>query len=246
MEPNDTTRQDPLLEKARAYRVRLADDSENGSLWIEYGDFVQKNFEMPDEVVRAYAKAAELLPNQDLRLRLGDAYVRAGKQEEGLSLIQESLAENPRSHGFCFLAAAYLRLGNYASAEHAAEEAVRYDPDFEEAYYLLGEATRKRSRKVAIACYRAAIERDAQYALAWQALGRELAAADSTLDEAIVALRTAIDLNPEDGWAMVFLANALWRTDHSEEADLWYRRAIDAFPEYEEMKKWYAQFLRSD
>ncbi|REJ91688.1 MAG: hypothetical protein DWQ35_14045, partial [Planctomycetota bacterium] len=61
-----------------------------------------------------------------------------------------------------------------------------------------------------------------------------------------VALRTAIDLNPEDGWAMVFLANALWRTDHSEEADLWYRRAIDAFPEYEEMKKWYAQFLRSD
>ena len=134
-------------------------------------------------------------------------------------------------------------LSLYKLAKQAAEKAVRTDPEFAEGYYLLGEATRNISGNDAITYFRAAIERDETYALAWQALGRGQAATNNdTIDEAIVALRQAIELCPEDGWAMAYLANALWRIDRDEEADHWYRRAIEVFPKCEEIKRWYAQF----
>lgn len=231
-----------LMEKLANYREKLLNEPKCAVLWIEYGDFVDNEYDMPDEVVRAYENAARLLPNKDLRLRLGGAYIIAGKPDVGLSLIKDSVSENPRAHGFCFLADAYLQLEDYESAKQAAEQAIIEDVDFEEGYYLLGEATRRFSRTDAIGCFRKAIQLDYTYALAWQALGRELAADDDTIHEAVTALRRAIELDPEDGWAMAFLADALGRIGRTGEADNWYRRAISAFPGYEEMKRRYAEF----
>lgn len=88
-----------------------------------------------------------------------------------------------------------------------------------------------------------AVELDSDYALAWSALGRELAASNVTLPEAVTALRRALHLNGADRWSMVFLANALARSGDVSEADSWHRRAIAAFPHDEDMKRWYAQFL---
>lgn len=233
-----------LAARLAAYRAKLDNEPNNGTFWLEYGDFVDEEYQMPGEVIRAYENAARLLPKKDLRLRLGHAYIQAGEADCGLTLIKDSVAEDPRSHGFCFLADAFLQLEDYQSARKAAQRAVDEDPGFEEAHYLLGEATRRFSRKDAIACFRAAVERDESYALAWQALERELAADDDSIDEAISALKRAIDLNPDDGWAMAYLANAFWRTDCTGQAEHWYRRAIEVYPDCEEMRRWYSQFRK--
>ncbi len=242
MTSNPTDRNDPAAEQLAVYHAKLRDDPDDGAVWLEYGDFVDEEYELPDEVVRAYENAAKLLPKRDLRLRLGSAYVNAGKSDVGIALIRDSVADNPRAHGFCFLADAYLQLGDYESARSASKRAIAEDPSFEEGYYLLGEATRHFSQEEAIGYFRAAIKKDESYALAWQALGKELAANNDTLCEAILALRKAIELNPEDGWAMVFLANALWRMDRTDEAENWYQRAVSVFPDCDDVKRSYAQF----
>ena len=242
---NPADQEDPVAKQLGVYHSILREDPENGSIWIEYGDFVDEQYEIPDEVVRAYENAAKLLPKRDLRLRLGSAYVNAGKLDQGFALIKASVAENPRAHGFCFLADAYLRLGDFESAGHAAEKAILEDANFSEGYYLLGEARRNFSREEAIGYFREAIQRDEKYALAWQALGRELAARDDSIHDAIFALRKAIELKPDDGWAMAYLANALWRTDCIDEAKEWYQLAISVFPESIELKEWYEHFRSS-
>ena len=233
---------DPFADKLAVHRAKLESEPTNGQFWLEYGDFVDEEYDIPDEVVLAYENAARLLPNRDLRLRLGDAYVKAGKANVGLALIKESVLSNPRAHGFCFLADAYLRLEDFNSAKEAAEQSIILDPQFEEGYYLLGEAMRHSSRQAAIGHFRTAIELDDDYALAWQALGRELAANDDTIPDAILALRKAIELNPNDGWAMAFLANSLWRIDRIEEAELWYRQGTSVLPDCPEIKRWFEQF----
>lgn len=242
MNNNQTDRNDPIVEKLAAYHAELRSNPKNGSIWLKYGDFVDEEYEMPDEVVRAYENATKLLPKKDLRLRMGEAYLKAGEADKGITLIKASVSENPRPQAFCYLADAYLRLSDYESAKQAAEEAINQDPDFEEGYYLLGEAIRHHSREDAVNCFRAAVARNEAYGLAWQALGRELAASEDTINESVAALRKAIELDSQDGWAMAYLANALWRLERTDEADTWYQRAIAVFPDCEEMKRWYAQF----
>jgi tetratricopeptide (TPR) repeat protein len=233
---------DAIADKLADYRARLSREPANGRLWLEYGDFIDETYDLPDEVVRAYENASQLLPRKDLRLRLGGAYISAGQADVGITLIEDSVAENPRAAGFCILADAYLKLGDLESAKTAAERAIAEDPEFEEGYYLLGEATCKRCREDAIGYFRKAIELDDSYALAWQALGRELAADNDALPEAVSAFRRAIQIDPEDGWALAYLANALWRSGNIEEAAESYQRAIAAFPDCDEMKRWYMQF----
>ena len=234
---------DPIAVQLAAYRTKLELEPSNGVLWLEYGDFVAEEYDLPHETVRAYENAAKLLPKKDIRARIGAAYVDAGDSDVGLALIKQSVTENPRAHAFCILAGAYLKMADYESAKKAAEQAIILDSEFEEAYYLLGDATRHFSHEDAIGSFRAAIERDASYALAWQALGRELATDSATLDEAILALRRAVELDPKDGWAMAYLANSLWKRDCTNEAAQWYERAIGVFPDCEDVRRWYEQFL---
>lgn len=238
---------DEASEKRDAYKAALEVTPTDGMLWYEYAVFLEREFEMPNEVVRAFEHATRLLPKCDLRLRLGFALVLAERADAGLAMLHECLAQNPRAHGYCFLSDAHRHLGNDAAAKAAAQQAIALDPKFEEAHYLLGEALRHESREVAITCYRAAIELDPHYALAWGALGRELAATHDSRPEAIAALRRAIELDGEDAWSVAFLANALWSSGQLSEADAWFQRAIATFPDRDDMKRWYAQFLaRSD
>jgi len=235
--------ENPWNEKLDDFRSRLEREPDNGLLWIEYGDFVREQNENPEKVIYAYERARDLLPNNDMRLRLGAAYAEAERFEEGVSLIKESLAEHPRSHGFCKLADVYFQYYMYADAKDACEKAIELDDAFEEAYYLMGKAVRHESHEQAIRYFKEAISRDHEYHLAWRALGSSLAADDTKLQEAIEALRQAITLDPEDGWSKVYLANIFWRMDKYDDADRWYREAIDTYPDLDDVKRWYQEFL---
>lgn len=227
------------------FKERLNQNSDNGELWLEYANFLDFESDNPELTLKAILKAKSLLPNKNLELRLGDAYVRAGEIEKGISIINNRLKQKPTASGYCFLAEAYILSDQDESAKRACQIAIDLDPNCEEAYYLLGEATRKESKSEAINLYRKAIGIDPNYQLAWQALGSLLCASEDTLDEGIECLKKAIELDSDDGWAYVYLANAYWKKGDFQKAEIEYKNGIRVFPDYDDMYKWYAEFLVS-
>jgi tetratricopeptide (TPR) repeat protein len=229
--------------KPEDFQRRLKQNPRDGLLWLDYAEFLDEECDNPEKTSHAFERAQQLLPDVDIRPRIGTAYDRAGEFGRGIALIQESLKETPRPSGYCILADVYLRNDMNHEAIHACQKALELDQDYEEAYYLLGEAVRHSSRERAIQYYHQAIMRDPDYQLAWQTLGRELVAGKDTIEDGILALCRAVELNPEDGWAKIFLANALARLGKDDEADESYKAAIAAFPEYPAFRTWYAEFL---
>jgi len=231
-------------KKLKSFERRIKRDSDNGILWYWYGDFLWNECDNPQKTVHAFEMAQKLLPDKDLRMRLGSAYVKSGQFEKGISLMLESLKESPTEYGYCFLASAYLKKNMYKEANEACQKALSLDPDFEEAFYLLGESYKKDNPKKAIECYKKALKRDSTYQLAWQALGRELLS-ENKIQEGISALCKAIELDPQDGWSKSFLAHAYRRIGEIEKAEEQYKDAIEVFPKYPDVYKWYAEFLES-
>jgi tetratricopeptide (TPR) repeat protein len=228
------------------YRERLKNDNTNGFLWMDYADFLDENSGEPHEIIAAYRKAQELLPGKDLRLRLGVALSKAGQSVEAIKIMNESLTESPRAYGYCMLSSVYINCDQNDNAISSCNTAIALDPDYEEAYFLLGEALIDKSSQESIKYYRKAIQLDPDYQLAWQALGFKLIAKDVTIVEGISALRKAIELNPDDPWSQIYIANALWRTGNIEEADMWYKSAISISPESSDFRKWYDEFLERE
>jgi tetratricopeptide (TPR) repeat protein len=230
-------------DRLREFHVRLKQEASSGILWVEYGDFLDAYFDDPESVVRAYENAAMILPNSaGVRVRLGSALVKSGQFQNGISIIKDGIKQKPTAPSYCLLAEAYISNNLSNEALKACENALELEPTFEEAYYLMGEAVKSSSSRKAIVAYRKAIALDSNYQLAWQALGRELVGSPKTILEGIAALRMAVHIDSEDGWARIYLANSLWRIGHLKRADYQFKAAIKAFPECEEFRRWYAQF----
>ena len=232
-------------ERLDRLKIELKKNTNSGLLWLEYADFLDQECDNPQKTIEAYKKAQRLLPNKDLRLKLGSAYDSAGYTAKGISIINECIQDKPSTPGYCILANVYLKNDMFQEAISSCKKALDIDQNYEEAYYLLGEAIKYKSSEEAIEYYRKAIDLDNEYQLAWQALGRELIANKKSINEGIVALRKAIEIDPEDGWAIIFLANALWRIGKIGEADKQYQIALRTFPEYPEFREFYKEFIQN-
>lgn len=234
-----------LEKRCQFFRRDLKQSPRDGLLWFRYGRFIDEECENTAEAVRAFEMARRCLPGKDLRLRLGSAYVKDGQGRRGIALIRKSLLERPRAHGYAFLANSYIQLGKLRQAQAACRRALELDPDYEEALYLMGEAIWPTSRERAIPYFREAIARDKHYQVAWQALGSVLVGDDATRAEGIAALKKALRLKHDDVWARIYLANAYWSLRRYTEAEKQYKASIRISPEFPDVRKWYADFLRS-
>lgn len=232
-------------KKLESFQAKLEEEPENGLLWFQFGDFLDQQLDCPIETIHAFEKALVHGGISEAELRLGVAYANHGQIEKGVELIKQSLSKKPRAHGYCFLANVYLQNGMNEEAKLACLKALELDPDFEETFFLLGEVERSTSYEKAIEYYREAIKQDPQYQLAWQALGSALVAERDTVQEGIEALSKALVLDPNDYWALAYLANAYWKIDRIDEADRYYRAAISACPKDAQFHKWYADFLNA-
>ena len=236
---------DQWKERLERLKIELKRDPDNGLLWLEYADFLDQECDNPTKTIEAYKNAQRLLPDKDLRLKLGSAYDSAGYTAEGISMIKECIQDKPSPPGYCILANVYIKNDMFLEAISLCKSALNIDQNYEEAYYLLGEATKHKSSEEAIKYYRKAIDLDNEYQLAWQALGRELIANKKSINEGIVALRKAIEIDPEDGWAVIFLANALWRIGKIAEADKQFQLAVRTFPDYPKFREFYKEFIQN-
>jgi O-antigen biosynthesis protein len=240
--PEDLFMSDEFRKTFDSLKKATDEHPDDGSAWLAFATFLDEESDNPAMVVRAYERAQELLPQKDLRLQLGTAYVNKGEDERGFGMLRRAAEERPRSEAFCFLSDACLRRGRAQDAEQAARRAIQLEPEFEEAYYLLGNALKNHRRDEAIDAYRVALSLDDKYALAWQALGRELLASGD-IRSGMEALQKAVSLDSDDIWSHVYLANALWRLGRLDQADAQYRAAIALDPDSSQLNKWYEEFL---
>jgi len=210
--------------------------------WLNYGDFLLNELDMPKDAIKAYERAQVLLPNGDFRLRIGEAYAVMGNYDKALSIINESIKDKPRAHAYIILANVYIMMEDYKNAKSACLNALKNDQAFEEAHFILGQLEKK--DEVAIEHYRRAIELDPEYHIAWQNLGkRYLKLAKFQL--AIESLEKALKFDPNDSWTRLYLANAFWQFGKISEADRHFRILIDQKPNDKEIRRWYFDFLNA-
>lgn len=232
-------------EKYNEFIKLLKADGDNGKLWLRFATFLEEEAEGPYELLNALKTAQKLLPEIDIRLQIGNAYIDAYEEEKGLSLIRGVLKQNQSAEGYCYLAEAYYKLDRNNEAILACQEALNLDPQCEEAYYLYAESIRYESKEKAIDNYYKAIEIAPDYQAAWGGLGRELISLSDRIQEGMDCLNNALKLDPEDGWSMLFRANGFWKLGKIAEAEAAYKAAIQIFPDYSAVYKWYADFLKS-
>ena len=72
--------------------------------------------------------------------QLGDVYVREGKWDQAIAMLQRSLWINPFYSGpYILLGRAYMKTGRLATAEGMLRRAIQYDPNNRAAHYLLAQ-----------------------------------------------------------------------------------------------------------
>jgi tetratricopeptide (TPR) repeat protein len=238
--------------RVEEFRRLVTERPNDGDLWLRYAQFLEQECDNPRLVVTAYENVQRLLPYLDCRPNLGSALVEVGRTDEGLTLLRQSIQEEPNAPKFGLLAAALLRIGEVAQARVQAEKAIELEPGFEEPHYLFGESLRRDPTLPpdvkwtrAAAAFREAVRLDPNYRLAWQKLGFVLCNEPETIPEGIEALQRARALGPTDGWTHIYLANAYWQSGDLERARESYLAAIAAEPDSTVFQNAYNEFLDS-
>ena len=159
------------------------------------------------------------------------SYAELGRWKMAERFYRQSLAIKQEPWTWLLLGWALDRLGRHDEAEECLRKALEVDPDFAEAHYNLGYNYRTEGNfTLAEKHFRRAIELDPKYALAYAELGALLAGQKNRIKEAVNCLRYAIDHNPNDGWSMAYLANALWRLRKLKAAEDQLRRLLELWP----------------
>lgn len=222
---------------------RIHDHPEDGEAWLAFGKFLEEDCIAPDKALRAFQNAHRLLPNDETLLRLGSAYVNAGEAASGIELLQSACTQFPSAHAFAFLADAEMKVKNYRGARSALDSGICLDPEFDELYFLYGESFRRAAEyREAIEWYRKALQIDSSDWRYWQAVGHCELRVDQ-IDAAIKSLTQAVDINPEAGWAWQYLAVAYMKIGDHDAARTSYERAIEAFPQDDDLRRRFKQYL---
>lgn len=155
------------------------------------------------------------------KLRMADSYFRAGRTSEALAILDEAIALDPGNAGIrnyygqlCFMA------GRLAEAEPAFRKALEIDPYLADAHNNLGAVLDRLGRKdEAEAEFRKTLD-DPSYPTpekVWLNLGL-LYGSQGRDEEAIRALRQAVEISPKYYQAHFELASLLDRNGKLEEA----------------------------
>lgn len=155
------------------------------------------------------------------KLRMADSYFRAGRTSDALLLLDEAIALDPANAGIrnyygqlCFMA------GRLTEAEAALRKAIEIDPYLADAHNNLGAVLDRLGRKdEAEASFRKVLQ-DPSYPTpekVWLNLGL-LYGSQGRNDDAIRALRQAVEISPKYYQAHFELASLLDRTGKLEEA----------------------------
>ena len=214
-----------------------------GRLWYEYAVFLHDKYDAPAEALKALEIAQSLCPDKDLRLRLGDVLIQSGMKKKGLRKVCQYVGSNRTAFSYRVLAMHLIDMKKRRRARKFLKKAIVLDHLNKESYYLFGELTSLDSRQDSIPYYRKALCIDPDYQLAWRALGYMLLADPESRDEGLVALRRAIELDPNDAWTAMSLGVGYRLAGQPEQAEYYYRIANDLCPEDELYRSYFNAYL---
>jgi tetratricopeptide (TPR) repeat protein len=174
---------------------------------------------MYDEAIDDCRCAISLNPD-DMALRpdasiawrsLGDVFLDSGQLAEAESALQKSLALGATVTACIYLAVVYLRGRNFSDAERYCRQAITLDPEFEEAYYNLGNSLSEQGRTdEALQAFQTAYTLDPHYAGPHREAGM-LLLRERRHAEAEKHLRKALELAPNDERAIELLKRLVGR-----------------------------------
>ena len=170
------------------------------------------------------------------------SYGELGRWKMAERFYRESLAIKQEPWTWMFLGWALDRQGRHDEAQDCLRNALKVDPDYDEAHYNLGYGYRIQGKfALAEKHLRRAIEIDPKYGKAYAELG-QLMAQDKP-NEATSLLRRAVKYNPNDLWSRAHLAEALSRLRKLKAAEEQYRELLELWPN-DAMSNWlYGDFL---
>jgi tetratricopeptide (TPR) repeat protein len=219
-----------LKEALEVWRVAIQRETDPVML-CEFASLAMKMEEW-SEAEAALETAATLAPElPNPHTLLGFLYLERDRLEKAMSCFQQSLALEPSASVFTSLGVAQLELGLTEDARASLEQAIRIDPDYEEAYYNLGLSYRGTEPSRAIDLFEKAIEVDPEYASAHRELGWALSRLEGKDAEAEYQIRRSIELNDEDGWAHIYLGNILWQREDLTSAEQSFKKAVEVWSE---------------
>jgi len=234
-----------LEEAERRYERLVAEDDGNGELWLRLAAVREEREDWRGAIEAAERAAAaheEPEARAGVRNLAGMCWLHLNEPKAAERELRRSLAERPDPGTCVFLNTSLVMQGRDEEARQCLEEALRLDPDYEEAHYNLGCNDRRRGDSAAAEKrFRRAIEIDPDYALAHAELGHVLLGRDP--EEALRVLQRAIELDASHVWSRIYLAWLHWSCKRLDEAEHEYQAAIALAPSWGDPHWTYADFL---
>jgi len=183
-------------------------DPADSQTWIWYAD-VCNQLEQFAEAIHAFEHVLKLEPTfAGAYSGLATALVETGRLHEAERALSESIRLRPTSSRLVLLADVQTRLGQNAKAETSLRQALRLDPNDDEALFNLALLIRDQDVEESIQLFLRALEVDPHYAAAYRELGWTYLRKRS-LDAAERALENALRLDQNDARAHLYLGHSL-------------------------------------
>lgn len=193
-----------------------------------------------DDAITAFRRAIEFNPGYVWPYHgWGSVLEHMGKLSEAVEMHRKGIAVKPRAGGFIYLGCCQSRLGRDSEAEASYREALRLDPENEEAMNNLASKTAAPEETTAL--LERAIEIDPKYAIAKRNLAAHVVRQDR--DRALRLLREAVIDDPKCVEAHVLLGLHLMGTPEFVEAENHLRRAIELEDDCANAQLYLAQLL---
>ena len=187
----------------------------------------------PAGAIGAFQRSLELNPAvAGTHHDLGVALTAVGRPDMAVGPLTYALNLDPAfAQAHCSLGHVYETLGQAEKAMASYRSAVALKPDLAAAHLALGGLYKTRGLPAkSAAALRAAAEAGRGTVLGLVAEARALEVSHA-FDEALVAMRAAVDAHPRDAGSRMALAGLLAQAGHSAEAAAHYLRAAELAPE---------------
>jgi tetratricopeptide (TPR) repeat protein len=238
------------LESALRLWKELATTRKDPVLFCDYGRVAEK-LGLWDEAENAFATALRTDPSFPPALEgMGSLWFTRTDKSDAVSFqtakewFLKALKYERNARLLTFLGATHAASGSVHEARSAFEEAIRIDPDYEEALYDLANIEKDVDERKAIDLLERAIAIHPDYSLAHQELGKLYQHAGD-LTSAEYHFRRSLDGDPTDYWSHLFLANLFAVEGKNLEAERLYRFATSMHPEIRAGVEFFARFLTS-
>ena len=210
-------RQEKVLDAGVAARLARSDHPDKAGTWIATAKVHEQNRKF-EEAVEAYEKAYEIEPMDDLRVAIGNLYMRLGDDKKAGEWLKAGVDSGDTKPEVVYnYAVSLIREEKFHAAIPSLRSVTNQRPDMVQAWVALAQCLQKTKQySLAIEPYEKALELQPDPKLAFH-LG-SVAKNAKQYDKAIEAYLKALELDPSYASAQYNLSLAYMKADRYEEA----------------------------